>query len=203
MTIIGYNVEQRRAVMWADTETYAPQGAPSGHASKIALNPLGSFALVGNGRLKMVQEARRVAADALSLSEAVEELPDALRLRRTTLAATLNLPPSQIECTVGLVGFDHSRAALVGLVLAARNDFEPTPARCFLAPDVEYLSDDRQSIIFVAQAQVHALKMGGVPHASGMLVVAEVTSEGVRASPIFDFARGRELRRPVDLGAAM
>lgn len=189
--------------MWADTETYTPQRTPTGHASKIALNPLGSFGLVGNGRVKMVQEARRVAADALSLGEAVENLPDALRLQREELAAILNLPPSKIECTVGLVGFDHSRATLVGLVLSARNNFQPIPVRCFLAPDVGYLSDDRQSLICTAQTQVCALQAEGVQHVSGVLVVAEITSEGVRASPIFDFARGRELRRPVDLGAAM
>ena len=195
MTILGYQIaSDHRATVWTDSETYGADHTPTGHVSKMAVNPLAVSVLVGTGYVWVLKRARECFVDCKTFNEALLELPDALR-RAIQVMEPERLRPTRLQSAVCVVGFCHRSRRMAGFVLDEASMFEPTPVREVVMPHVEApLCDDAHSMISTAQRQFAALKFG----VSGALLVASLEPTGVSVSQIFDFDRGRQLRRPLD-----
>ena len=196
MTILGYQIaSEHRATVWTDSETYGADHAPTGHVSKMAVNPLAVSVLVGTGYVWVLKRARECFVDCKTFNEALLELPNVLRGAVQGMERE-RLRPTPLQNSVCVVGFCHRSRRMAGFVLDEASMFEPTPVREVVMPHVEApLCDDAHSVISTAQRQVAALKLP----VSGTLLLGRLEPTGVSVSQVFDLGRGQQLRRPLDL----
>lgn len=201
MTCVGFVVTgPGRAVAWCDSEVYGPEGAPSGHAVKMAVNPFGAIVGVGTGYVAMLTEAAEAIGRALTFDEAAECLPQRLARASRNFVELHTARSSNMRQCYAVAGFSRRFGRIVGATFDGRDDFRANwPCRSFAAPmaDIGDVEDECE-VIAAVRTQMQALQRHNPKAGAGVIVRAEITPRSVTCGPIFDLAQGTLLRRVVD-----
>ncbi len=192
MTVIGVSVMLgARAVLWADTEMMWHNGSSAGHCNKVTVNVAARMACASAGWAEMGIAAKAVASSTATFDQALDEMPDALRItaaryvRRGRVGSDPREYADQVTIVVGwserygcMTAFEFAGSAFFAPVITS---FATHPS----VPDIRALCSIGE-VVSVAHAQMRELRSDHPDLGGGRLCVAVLERHQVISGVPYD-----------------
>jgi len=192
LTILGVHVLLgERAIVWADTEMMWHNGSSAGNCNKLVVNTAAGLACVSMGWAEMGIAAKAVASSTATFDQALDEMPDALRItaaryiRRGRVGSDPREYGDQVTIIAGwserygcIVAFEFAGSGYFGPIIISEATHPPAPD---FAPPCSM-----HDVVRVAHAQMRELRSDYPDLGGGRLCVAVVERHQVISGVPYD-----------------
>ncbi len=195
MTILGLVMSgPEHVVVWADTELYGRNGAPTGFCNKLAVNARAQTVGAGAGMGLLLRCANAAVQEAEHVDDAAERASLALRSNAAAaLKAHAPYDPDRFQLNAYLVaGWSPAAGRMLAYRLTATSLFTPVLTPRWATPAVDCFDAFRPGsdgdVRAIARAQMDVFREHNPAGGAGDLTIASLSPAGIFIHAVRDYA---------------